>query len=265
VSTVIVPLDGTDRAEAAIPYARALAADGRVELLVARWEGEPPAPEDYLAARAGALLETGLAVDTRVVDAPPADAIVAAAEAPGALVCMTTHGRHTISRAVLGSTAEAVVRTVRRPVVLVGPRARCDTSRAGAPVLVVAVDTPDAAAVLAPVAADLADRLGWTIAAVESVPAAPYPFVADAAIARTEAHGLVELEQRLDALHHAIDGTVVLSMDPAAAIVEHATAQPTALLLLGTHARRGVARVVLGSTAMEVVRCAPVPVMVVPL
>jgi len=46
-------------------------------------------------------------------------------------------------------------------------------------------------------------------------------------------------------------------------IVEQATAWPADLIVLGTHGRRGVSRVMLGSDAEQVLRMAPVPVLLV--
>lgn len=47
-------------------------------------------------------------------------------------------------------------------------------------------------------------------------------------------------------------------------IVEQATAWPADLIVLGTHGRRGVGRLMLGSDAEQVLRSANVPVLLVP-
>jgi nucleotide-binding universal stress UspA family protein len=49
----------------------------------------------------------------------------------------------------------------------------------------------------------------------------------------------------------------------ARAIVQEARKQRADLIILGTHGRRGVRRLVMGSDAEEVVRGAPVPVLLV--
>ena len=46
-------------------------------------------------------------------------------------------------------------------------------------------------------------------------------------------------------------------------IVEQATAWPADLIVIGTHGRRGVRRLMLGSDAEQVLRMAPVPVLLV--
>jgi nucleotide-binding universal stress UspA family protein len=52
--------------------------------------------------------------------------------------------------------------------------------------------------------------------------------------------------------------------DVAGAIVREAKDQHAALLVLATHGRRGVSRLVRGSVAEQVVRHATVPVVVLP-
>lgn len=46
-------------------------------------------------------------------------------------------------------------------------------------------------------------------------------------------------------------------------VVDAATSWPADLIVLGTHGRRGVGRVVLGSDAEQILRIAPVPVLLV--
>ena len=51
---------------------------------------------------------------------------------------------------------------------------------------------------------------------------------------------------------------------PSERIVELAKRWPADLIVMGSHARRGVERVLLGSVAEEVMRHAPCPVLIVP-
>ncbi|MGH8067830.1 MAG: universal stress protein [Candidatus Entotheonellia bacterium] len=62
-------------------------------------------------------LKEGLAVDVRVADGEPADAILRMARQEKVdLIVMGTHGRTGLSHLLLGSTAEAVVRAAACPV-----------------------------------------------------------------------------------------------------------------------------------------------------
>ena len=251
----------------ALPHARQLAGSGGSLLLMTSvWHGEPLAPRRYFEDRALAL--AGQPTDTKVIlDERPSVAIRRVAEErPGAVVCMATHGRNAFGQAVLGSTAEAVVREIDRPVFLVGPKAAYDLRRADAHNLVVAVESTDTADRLTPVATSLADRQHLHLWAVESVPPAPYPFVADAQVAQptAEAVGIDQLVSRLDERHHSAEAKVISAVDPADAIVHFATELPATYVLVGTHGRSGFSRWALGSVAMRVVHRCPCPVVVVP-
>jgi len=264
MTTVIVPLDGSTEAERAIDPARALAGEaGQLVLLVSTWHDEPVAPRRYLEERARPL--AGPDAETRVVlDQRPSEAILAIAdEQPDALVCMATHGRNALGRAVLGSTAEAVVAAAAHPLVLVGPHATTGPAPAEGGNLLLAVDDPESATLLVRVATELTGRLGFHPWVVEAVASAPFPFVADAEVARVEAPGLDAAGKQFEAHQVSADTKVLLDIDPVDAIVRFAEELPASLVLMGTHGRRGAARLVLGSVAMGVVHRSPCPVMVV--
>jgi nucleotide-binding universal stress UspA family protein len=142
--TVLVPLDGSREAEAALPHAAALrdrlGADILLVQVVAsplevgtlygipgvRVEGEArrrhrEAAEEYLEATAARLRGEAGGVETQVVEAAgAAEGILEATRAAGAeLVALTTHGRGGISRAVVGSVADKVIRGAAPPVLAI--------------------------------------------------------------------------------------------------------------------------------------------------
>ena len=57
---------------------------------------------------------------------------------------------------------------------------------------------------------------------------------------------------------------LIVTGDPAAAIMSWAAAKQVQLIILGTHGRRGVTRFLMGSVAERVLREAPCAVLVVP-
>ena len=76
--------------------------------------------------------------------------------------------------------------------------------------------------------------------------------------------------QRLDQLISESDCRIlgakvqlVTGETPAHAIVEYAKAEPIDLIVVGTHGRRGISHLVMGSVAEKVVRVAPCPVLTV--
>jgi nucleotide-binding universal stress UspA family protein len=142
---ILVPLDGSKFAEAALPQAQMLAECGgdgaSIELLRVAvhpssyvYVADPTALadlydsdrahcEDYLKQVAGQLTKTTfIPVSTAVLEGPVADAVLDYADESGAdLIVMSTHGRSGMERWLLGSVAEKVVRSARMPVLLIRP------------------------------------------------------------------------------------------------------------------------------------------------
>ncbi|MFC7098182.1 universal stress protein [Halobaculum marinum] len=81
---------------------------------------------------------------------------------------------------------------------------------------------------------------------------------------RTKREAEATLAAAVDSLgvDGAVETTTVVGK-PAASIVEYATEHDVDHIVVGSHGRRGISRVVLGSVAEAVVRNAPVPVTVV--
>ena len=265
MTKIIVPLDGSLEGELALPHARGLAGSDPVVLVSAIWQGEPIAPRRYLEERATGLV--GPPVETHVtLDERPAQAIadLAKAEAPS-IICMATHGRNTLAQAVLGSTAEDLTRLIDDPILLVGPNAAYQPDRAEARNVVVAVDGAETADIIVPIAAAFARRRGLHLWTVQCVAPAPYPFVADAEIPALthEGDGIDAALAKLAPTDETTDSKLLIALDPAEAIVKFARELPASVVIVGSHARRGLARIALGNTAMRVVHTSPCPVLVV--
>jgi nucleotide-binding universal stress UspA family protein len=138
---VLVPLDGSDLAEAAVPHAwRVAAPAGEIALVsVIQPDGEGGqhpqldpgvaravrrrAAQDRLNEVAGRLRRRGGQARGTVLTAwDAAGAIVDhAAVREADLVVMSTHGRGGLGRLLYGSVADAVARAARCPVLLVRP------------------------------------------------------------------------------------------------------------------------------------------------
>jgi len=138
VTTILVPLDGSVLAEAALAPAVALARANNAKLVLLRATEAHAAPltdltEAQVAAVRGAeeyldSVRTRIngvelaAVDTSVWYGPPAEAIVEAARFRRAdLIVMSSHGRSGVGRLVLGSVAETVLRASTVPILLLRP------------------------------------------------------------------------------------------------------------------------------------------------
>jgi nucleotide-binding universal stress UspA family protein len=138
---VVVPLDGSELAERALPYGEGLAKAFHVPVLVLRTTayparvGNPYMPEamvltqelaeqelqgaaTYLDTQVAQLRAAGVECSSLLVDEPgPARAILA--RDAGDLIVMATHGRGGFDRAVFGSVADKVARSASGPVLVV--------------------------------------------------------------------------------------------------------------------------------------------------
>ncbi len=129
---VLVPLDGSPAAERALRPALELVSRTGVPLRLLRrvFTDEAEEATAYfagLADRCAGVTDAEAQIVDR--DSIP-DAIVDGLE-PGTLVCMSSHGRGGIPRAVMGSVAEALLRTLDRPALVVGPQVTGDSVLAG--------------------------------------------------------------------------------------------------------------------------------------
>lgn len=143
---ILIPLDGSKTAEAAIPEAVQMAcctnapcsfvllrvAPARIlpgADVIGDWVAAVREADGYLATVKKGLVEEGIGpIETHVWQGAAAPAIIHAAQVHHAdLIVMTSHGRGGIARLVLGSVAEAVLRGSRVPILLIRP--------AGAPVV----------------------------------------------------------------------------------------------------------------------------------
>jgi nucleotide-binding universal stress UspA family protein len=144
---ILVPLDGSETAEAAVPFALQLArkANGTLMLLsvISPRMIQDPAPAEpdvipiteaksYLETARCHLMPNCADVLTAVWRGTPAAAIVSAAEAYRVdLIAMTTHGRTGRQREMFGSVADAVLRSAPMQVLVVRPRHDAADARIG--------------------------------------------------------------------------------------------------------------------------------------
>lgn len=138
IKKILVPLDGSALAEAALPTALALLCEqpGTTVMLLRAAEattvlGDPVnaqvevvrEADTYLATVAARLRDwKNVTVETAVWYGAPAPAIVEAARVAKAdMIVMSTHGRSGIGRLIVGSVAESVLRGTHTPILLVRP------------------------------------------------------------------------------------------------------------------------------------------------
>lgn len=214
--------------------------------------------EKLMDAVRTAELEGARDVTARVVLGSPAHEIAVAAAGGHDLVVVGSHGRTGVSRLVMGSVAEHVVREARCSVLVDRiPRDVSDYARpAGPPVFrhaLCAIDVSVAADAVVRRALDLLPRAGGRLSLVHAAeplePEAPEWVAALAAQIRRERD--VEVTTHFSHGHAA--RTLLAAIEADASID---------LAVVGTHDTSGIRRMLVGSVAEKIVRHAPVPVVV---
>jgi nucleotide-binding universal stress UspA family protein len=264
---IAVALDGSVTAYAAIGPARRLARAHDAQLVLVT----VATPNTGGTAKAETVLEkgrqrAGVNVDTMIID--HTDAAVALGEFdaadPRTLVCMTTRGRGSARRALLGSTALAVVEHSPYAVVLIGPL--CDQHRDTPidPIVTCLDGTTDAEHIL-PWASAWSEHTGATILLLRAVYPAGPPGAGDPP-SRAQLDDLAYLEQirqRLRSEHPDIRQVTIPHEQPAVAIREAAHGYDDAMFAVATSHPSFVKELLLGSTAADIIRAARVPVLIV--
>jgi nucleotide-binding universal stress UspA family protein len=136
---VLVPVDGSEVAEAIMPFILDIAGPLDLEVILLRVNrpippmategsryvevedvtGRREQAEAYLRGLAAEMTTAGVRAETRVRRGEPIDEILAAAREEDAdLIAMTTHGRTGPARLLWGSVAEGVLRHAPIPVFL---------------------------------------------------------------------------------------------------------------------------------------------------
>jgi nucleotide-binding universal stress UspA family protein len=132
---ILLPLDGSEVAQVALPHAVKMARMFKAEIILLRVAYAPPYPgsepieaqravvaesDAYLKEVAASLQGQGLTPITSVRYGHAAEEIIAfASHADVSLIIMATHGRSGVGRWLLGSTAERVLRGTAVPVLLI--------------------------------------------------------------------------------------------------------------------------------------------------
>jgi nucleotide-binding universal stress UspA family protein len=293
---MVVPLDGSGFGDHAIAAAAAIArrAGAEIELVhvhqtphddhylgditAYQFQGEYHRPAELNSAhleneRAGLRLraegmaeEHGVRARYRLLEGLVHDALQREIEQLGAdLVVMATHARHGISRWRYGSIGDAVMRHSSVPTVLVRPTAEPATRERRFRRILVALDGSAFSEEIVPAALQMAVVMDADVtllhvlprssAAVRSAGWLPESF--DDSDAYLEA-----LADRYSSVAYLSTRTVVADR-PSTAIAQLAHSEGHDLIALATHGRGGLTRMLVGSTADEVLGLTFTPVLAV--
>jgi nucleotide-binding universal stress UspA family protein len=304
MTVVLAPVDGSNRALRAVPWAAKLAgSSGTVVLL--RVVPPQPAYAETLFSLVGAgdnvqeiqdgwrriaesdmdeaaalLSESGATVERIAAEGEPDAEIVAAATRRGVeMIAMASHGRGAVGRAIFGSVADHVARTAPVPILILRtPDEDVDQSVVVSRI-VVPLDGSQIAERALPVAGDLSREFAAPVHVVRAVdPASTLPMTSGVFGAgptvSADVTDLIWQEAETEArstVTAAVSRLQAEGVDATGAILNGSpffaireATQPNDLLILTSHGRGGVQRWLLGSVAEKLVREANAPVLLVP-
>ena len=299
METILVPLDGSERSEHALPFARFLASLLPAELLLLHVVTEDERhsfvtrreqlreiylpyraievnstlsmrhhAEAYLESWLPALRAQGLAAQTVVRFGAPTEAIIETAEQTDAdMIVMATHGRGNVGRWLIGSVAHNVLRQAAVPVMAVrGPITHWPSLRR----IMVPLDGSSHARAALPLAIDLARRTHATLLLLMVLPTRT-----GLDIHATLSSGEAECRQLREQMFHELSQLTVECPDVqitstlgegfiGETIGREAEHHEADLIVMTSHGGSGPHRFRLGSVTDKVLRCSPVPILVIP-
>ncbi len=275
LSRILVPVDGSELAARAIPCAARVARRSGAEIILVEAVsdlGRIHHSEVELEQVVDRLRHQDIAARAVVHCGAPATVVLEVADDQGVdLIVMCTHGRSGIGRWLYGSVADSVLRRSRLPVLLVP--ATCDRALDGSPRprILVALDESDLSAAALVPAADLARAMDAEIVLLRVVERRDYGMYegATAGLIDRSAEGRAEAQRRLEAIADELrmagqDARArALVGHPVSAITAAAREEGASILVMATHGRGGLARLVLGSVATGTLQRADVPVLLV--
>ncbi len=131
-------------------------------------------------------------------------------------------------------------------------------------------DGSDPAGKALDVALEVAEKFNATLHVLSAVEIVPYPEFPDMATVREQeterAKDIVE-EARSQARKNGltVESEIVQEVDPHQAIENYLDEHDIDLIIMGTHGRSGLERLLLGSTTERTLRTAEIPVLSVPM
>jgi nucleotide-binding universal stress UspA family protein len=259
---IVVPLDESALSERALPIAREIArhTGAQVRLVEAVPPDELERASDYLDRLADLMNGVDIATEATSSSAGVrvADTLLAALERPGdSLLCMSSHGRSGLGAAVLGSTAEDVLRRTDRPVLVVGRECALPWPGHHRTLLVPVEGWEQDELILRQVVeiVEQSDLQPVLLQVVHPMDVGEGTRAGEALEhAREQLHSL-GVDAKTD---HRFASNVPLTIDEAA------RTWGAALIVMALYVPSGAPRTLLGSVTMSTVRHAPCPVLVYP-
>ena len=293
---ILVPLDGSPLAEAALPFGAAIGratgatiellhvieAPALVDLPTAEFIPDPAVVRNYLRDTAARVIPgVEVEVDVRSGDAIE-ELLGRATIQPETMIVLATRGRGGLSRLILGSVADKIVRLSTVPVGLIRPTEDGAEAPLAIDSVVVALDGSETAELGLATAVDLARAAGAALHLVEVVePIWTSPYVTSSPeLLAVDANQITELEMlaeedartylgatvdRLRAAHPELEVDSQMRVGRAVEEIDRAANEVDAdVVVVTSHGRGGLRRLGLGSVTTGLLQVGTHPLIVVP-
>lgn len=296
--TIMVPLDGSVAAEQAVPAAARIAGACAATLHLVHvhvpYTVNPITIEDmpviddelhslaseheqvYLRRVAERVTDDKLHPLTARLTGPVVATLAEYSRAQNAdLLVLSTHGHSGFAQLWLGSIAEALVRCLTVPLLLLRPTDPA-APRAPAPFrrILVTLDGSTLAEQILPYVTKLAAldtaeisllRIVDSHALPDFIPFAEHYRYDDASLEEQRGDAqlyLTRIAEELQAMGHTVHTQVLTANQPARAILSAAESESADLIAMATHGHGGIARTLAGSVADKILRGTTTPVLV---
>lgn len=273
IHTILYPTDFSKCAEQAFPLACSLARDLGARI-VALYVVPPPIgqdrllmrdkPEEYYESPRNALHslrapDENVRIEHKIADGDAATEILRCADDIGAgLIVIGTHGRSGVSRLLLGSVAEHVIRHGNCPVLAI----KNGMVDGGEGPILLPTDLSPASETALGIAFSLARDYRSRLIVLHVADSSPCAADFEAAIKKSDAYQreLGTSQSRLAPVAQTFLATVG---DAASEIQRIAASEQCRLVVMGTHGRSGLARILMGSVVERTLREATCPLLLV--
>lgn len=274
---VLVPLDGSNLAEASLSVAQTIGAvfNSEITLMTVAAEGTlDPRPDPvfsgglgfkeeaefklYLQHIASNLRRNGVTAQTMVVDGPIVETIGTRIGSDQDLIIMSTNGRSGIKRLMMGSIASRVVQTSATPILLLKPTDGWRSRGTSFKRLLVALDGSTYSERVLPYVSLIARSFGSDVTLL-TVP-----------VGNSSEAYRIQLKHYLQGVADELQkkgveaGILVTGSGPARTIVSVGEERKIDLIMLATQGRGGFDRLMVGSVADRVLETMPCPLFLVP-
>jgi len=268
---ILVPTDGSRSAEAAARHGIVIAEAFDASVHVISVHDDQERNERLAKAQAQDAIshleelfeqESDLSCQSAIEHGSPYEAILSYAAENGIdLIVMGTHGRRGLSRVLLGSVTERVIRLSNDPVVAVPPHA-IDREREGYERILIPTDGSPGATAAVEHGISIAERLGAAVRVLCVIEGElGLPPIGDPL--RDEAVEVLEAVSERASDRNVSLTTHVQPGIPHEVINNFVSAHGIDLITMGTHGRSGIRRHLLGSVTERVLRTSDAPVLTV--